>query len=1000
MLAMGDLESPDQGIPRTQEQRLITAEVAEVQRHRRSRAVLLYGRGGIGKTRLVRQLPKTYHGQGVIWLDPIDVDDSQHWLLSNLELYVATKLDPGGQYFGRYHAFMSELPRRRLTPMSREMVIDHLNRIKAIFTECYRDYIDGTGNSVVITFDTVEAIRGMYLLSTLTRWIKELPGTLFILAGRGLPPGIDWKDPVRKALEEPSPGRNFLAKPAPGMSVTAIPLREFSITNCRAYLAPIKEEGGLSDDDTEKLVHLTQGHPLWLAFTVDYISRFGLPAEMDAPLDEIRRDLPYHKNFTYAGDDRAEAFRRRLVAPYQKADFWHEAVKRLAVVRESVSQPIWQQLMAGRLQAAKLTDSDRAWQQLRDIPWIRPRASKRYVTLHDAVAEELAQRVISIEDSDQRWRRSLWRRATEIYAAQADELDGQLKDRLPDVESRLTTPIRAERDGAAAPPAAGTEAALIREIAELDSQQQEVNQLRAAQLFYQLLFDFEAGSSLLVRLMSEARERHDVLFEDLLAFQMQRFLPGGADENTLGDTVGTAIASFRTWLKQGGRDSYVKIGLAMADYLIDREQVDAAVGLLSQIPEPTDHLSRYQLHNLQGNACLRIPGRVLEAGRHFEQALAEAGQLPVPERYRYSADAHKELGYYYRNIGLWTDADRAYGLARAAISHTLSPGSPHSDSDRAEMASINTNWAYLKGIGGKYDDGINLVESAITVRRRLHRRREEAISYSVLGEVYRYQRQFKPAWDAYAEAEQLFGESNASWLGVIYQEQAMCLFQSIQAEVQLLDPGADPAEEAESLILKSLRLCRTINVRNYPSALNRAGRIFGAKDPDRGLNHLLAAADKARELSDGWFLLSSLTEYAELCHRAASDRNDPEYLDRISLIAERWREPEITDLKFPELRGRWRVLQGHLAAEKAIKGDAASFDIALENYREGFPLITHGWVGSYGASAIPVDFKKFSLLAWQLPEEVRAHWRAELYRSWSDEQESSTQLLARLEELY
>jgi tetratricopeptide (TPR) repeat protein len=999
MLAMGDLESSDQGIPRTQEQGLITAEVAEVQRHRRSRAVLLYGRGGIGKTRLVRQLPKTYRGQGVVWLDPIDVDDSQHWLLSNLELYVATQLDPGGQYFSRYHAFMSELPQRRLTPMSREMVIDHLNRIKAIFTECYRAYIDGTGNSVVITFDTVEAIRGMYLLSTLTRWMKELPGTLFILAGRGLPPDTDWKDPVRTALEEPTPGRTSLADPTPGMSVTAIPLREFNITNCRAYLAPIKKEGGLSDDDTEKLVYLTQGHPLWLAFTVDYISQYGLPAEMNAPLDEIRRDMPYHQNFTYAGEDRAEAFRRRLVAPYQNADFWHEAVKRLAVVRESVSQPIWQQLMAGRLQAAKLTDADQAWQQLRGIPWIRPRANKRYVTLHDAVAEELAKRVIGIEDSDQRWRRSLWRRATEIYAAQADELDGQLKDELPDVESRLKALIRAKREGTAGPQAAGTEAKLIREVAELDSRQQEVNQLRAAQLFYQLLFDFEAGSFLFVQLMSEARERHDVLFEDLLAFQMQRFLPGGADEKTLGDTVGAAITSFRLWLTHGGEDSYVRIGLAMAEYLIDGEQAGAAVGLLSQIPERTDHLSRYHLHNLQGNACLRIPGRVREAGRHFEQALAEADQLPGPDRYRYSADAHKELGYYYRNIGLWAAADRAYGLARVAISHMLSPGSPHSDSDRGEMASINTQWAYLKGIGGKYDDGINLVESAITVRHRLHRRREEAISYSVLGEVYRYQRQFKPAWDAYYEAEQLFGEANQSWLGVIYQEQAICLFQSIQAEVQLLDPGADPAEEAESLIQKSLRLCRTINVRNYPSALNRAGRIIGTKDPDRGLDLLLTAADKARDLSDGWFLLSSLTEYAELCYRASSDRNDPEYLDRISLIAERWRGPETTEIEFPELRGRWRVLQGHLAAEKAIKGDDASIDIALENYREGFPLITHGWVGSYGASAIPGDFKKFSSLAWKLPAEVRAHWRAELHRSWS-EQESSTQLLARLEELY
>ena len=337
-------------------------------------------------------------------------------------------------------------------------------------------------------------------------------------------------------------------------------------------------------------------------------------------------------------------------------------------------------------------------------------------------------------------------------------------------------------------------------------------------------------------------------------------------------------------------------------------------------------------------------------------------------------------------------------MARNDILQTLSPESP--DSDREEMASIHTNWAYLKGIGGRFDDGINLVESAITVRRRLHRRHEQAISCSVKGEVYRYQRQFKEAWDAYSEAEQLFGETSASWLGIIYQEQAICLFQSIQAGVRLLAPPADPVEEAESRILESLNLCKVINARAYPSALNRAGRIFGARDPDLGLDYLLAAADKAQELSDGWFLLASLTEYAELCYRASSDRNDPKYLDRIPAIAERWQDPDIAELEFPELRGRWQVLQGHLAMDKAIAGDEAMLDIALEHYRDGFPLITHGWVGSYGASAIPGEFRKFSNLVWRLPEAVRAHWRDELYRSWSDRQESATQLLARLEELY
>ena len=183
---MSNRESFPHYIPRAEEQHRIIAEAARVREAGRSRAVLLYGRGGTGKTRLVQQLPKIDRDPKVIWLDPIAVDDSQHWLLSNLERYVASQLDPSSLYFSRYLEYVSELPRQRLTPISRETVLSHLNRIKAVFTECYESYIDGTGNTVVITFDTVEAIRSMHFLRILTQWMKALPGTLFILAGRSL----------------------------------------------------------------------------------------------------------------------------------------------------------------------------------------------------------------------------------------------------------------------------------------------------------------------------------------------------------------------------------------------------------------------------------------------------------------------------------------------------------------------------------------------------------------------------------------------------------------------------------------------------------------------------------------------------------------------------------------------------------------------------------------------------------------------------------------------
>src|SRR6202050_3868563 len=654
-----------QYVPRPEEQRLIMAEAAKVRESGRSRAGLLYGGGGIGNTRLVRQLPEIDQDPQVVWLEPVDVDDSQHWLLSNLEQRVADQLDPDRCYFAPYHKYVSELPRQRLTRTSRETVLDHLNRIKAVFTQCYKRYIEETGHSVVITFDTVEAIRGMYLLRTLTRWMKALPNTLFILAGRSQAGVGDGRDPIRAALEDPPLS----------MDVTVISLTEFSAEECRNYLAQIRKEADLTEEETEKFVYLTQGHPLWLAFTVDYLAEVGMPEEADASLDKIAADLPYHGDPSVAGDELAESFKRRLVAPYRDSDFWHEAIKRLAIVRESVSQPIWRRLMADRPLPAEVADLDEAWDTLRATEWIRLRANRRYVTLHNAVAEELAQRVISLHDTDDRRRQELWRNAASIYGQQADELEVLLAERKSAVDRRLSAiDAQEESAGMAAAEAADGEAELMRDIAELDRWEQELNQLKAMHLFYLLLSDPRRGAQRFVELLDEASNRHDVPFEDLLAFQAQRFLPGGAAQSTLNDTVGAAIDSFREWLPGEGRDSYVDMGLEMADYLIDREQPVAAAKLLDELLVPEDHKRRYRLRKLQGNACMRIPGRVREGGVHFQEALDEVSQLPLPDQHRYSSDAYKEQGFYYRNIGHWQFADGAYEKARDAILQGRRPG--------------------------------------------------------------------------------------------------------------------------------------------------------------------------------------------------------------------------------------------------------------------------------------------------------------------------------------
>ena len=74
---------------------------------------------------------------------------------------------------------------------------------------------------------------------------------------------------------------------------------------------------------------------------------------------------------------------------------------------------------------------------LKQRPWIRRRASGRFVTLHDAVAEELAQRIIPLHDQSGQWRGDLWRRVIAIYDDLTGEPEEALDEKLAAVDETL-----------------------------------------------------------------------------------------------------------------------------------------------------------------------------------------------------------------------------------------------------------------------------------------------------------------------------------------------------------------------------------------------------------------------------------------------------------------------------------------------------------------------------------------------------------------------------------
>lgn len=985
---MGKQLSYPNYIERSEEAQIRQALEA-VRKDRRSRAVMLYGPGGVGKTSLVRHLAGSSTDMTTRWLEPIDADDADFWLLSNLESKITALLDPSGTYFTAYRSQLSQLPNYTSADISQETVVSHLGRIKEIFAMCYKDYIDAENMTVVITFDTIETIRDTNLLFTLTQWMKALPiGTLFILSGR----------PFSVHDEEaPDPIRAELENPHHSIPVTAVHIGQFALNDARSFVYNSQIADGLAENEKGKLILLTRGHPLWLVLAIDYLQEGGIPEEAErAPLDYIAHHVPYDGEMSLEGKKLHQEFLRRLVTPYRESDFWHEAIKRLAILRQPVARSVWQALMSDRRLPDGTATPDAAWEQLLDMPWVRSRGNRRYVTLHDAMAEELAQRLFSLHDQDKQWQHQVWRRALEIYSSLAAQAEDTLLPQIAALQENLRRFYAARVDDGAVSPAAEIE--IIDGSVMIDAQKREIDQLKVDSWYYLLLSDFERGSQKLLEFFETAEREHDVFMQDLLALYIQWLLRDESPFGTINDITRAKLDEFRSWLSGEGREFHIAAGIALGRYLIDAGLAETALKFLDQLPlAAAEPKSRHDINILRGNACLRIPGRVRDGLNYFERALADARTYSSAGHHKLVAEAYKELGFYYRNIGNWYQADLAYKHAWDAISAFLSPESWNADRD--EIASIQTNWAYIKGLAGSYHEGAELAECAIVIRRQSGHNAEEAASWSVCGEVYRYARRFEKAWSCYSNAEVLLqGSHDWAWLGQIYQEQAICLLQAAQDGVLLT---ADPIGDAKKCAKKALEICSGHSIRGYPSALNRAGRIFGYDDPEQGLLYLRWGISEARRLSDGWFWLANLIECVELNYRAWIDTARAEYRDDIDELAQEI-SAACDEYSFPHLIGRWRILQGHLTIHDYLASRNENvLSNALCYYESGFAYLIQGYSGSSGAALFPTQFRVFRGLFSQLPHAVRTDWQARLRTAWTNaDYGESIILLVRLGELY
>ncbi|MEV6823348.1 hypothetical protein [Amycolatopsis sp. NPDC051102] len=248
-------------------------------------------------------------------------------------------------FFGEFIDYLTKTAATKPAPFSRDAVLGHHERARGAFSRCYRRFVEENAVTVVIPLDTVEVVRNTFFLTQLHRWMRELPATLVVLSGR---PAADRSDAIKE----------IFADNESKLRTVTVTVTGFTDAEAGRFLTDSDISPDLSPALIQALVSLTNGHPLWLELAVDYLRKFDLPPELEEPSphdDELR-----------------DRFRRRMVTPFRSADFWPEAIKRLAVVRHSVDEDIWRAIMADRaLPPEYRGDWGLAWETLRTQPWVR-----------------------------------------------------------------------------------------------------------------------------------------------------------------------------------------------------------------------------------------------------------------------------------------------------------------------------------------------------------------------------------------------------------------------------------------------------------------------------------------------------------------------------------------------------------------------------------------------------------------------------------------------------
>jgi hypothetical protein len=280
--------------------------------------VYYWAHGGLGKTRLLEELPERvrregagYYSSGIIDLYHTDTHGT-----SDVERAIGERLDPGGRWFKEYGAERQRYLKLREMGADSQLLEKRRARLSELFVSEFNQMADDS-HKLVLVFDTVELLQYESSLveervgldtvdSRLKPWLlkilSQLRNVLVVFAGRP-------KEPAPGKQSDPQLRLVTDMTNAFGDELLVVPLQPLTRAETAEFIHRLPDGDVVLPQEYVAVAHvLTGGRPIFLHLLADLLRSLAEdPARVYGMLDE------YQKLVELADDGPALAAARKAI---------------------------------------------------------------------------------------------------------------------------------------------------------------------------------------------------------------------------------------------------------------------------------------------------------------------------------------------------------------------------------------------------------------------------------------------------------------------------------------------------------------------------------------------------------------------------------------------------------------------------------------------------------------------------------------------------------------